>query len=135
MKRTFRYYRCEGPALDLLKAYRDELESLSVNHTKLHEEFQKRANEMQAHHQGNLHSMWKRISAMVGLDPEKTWGNPDYQIEARYLDDGFGALLFAPQSQGDALQELLGGLPVAAEEDDDDDDPTAEVAPDKTRLN
>ncbi len=127
----FRYFRCEDTAFELLKAYQNELELLSSNHVKLHMEFQERAEAMQQHHQSNLRSMWARLSAMVGLDPEKTWGNPEYQIEARYLKDGFGAILFIPQPRGTALQELLGGAPELIEEDD----LTQETAPDKTRLN
>jgi hypothetical protein len=115
----------------LLKAYRDELDVLSVNHIKLHQEFQERSDVMHQHHQSNLRSMWARLSAMVGLDPEKTWGNPEYQIESRYLNDGFGALLYIPQIHTGALQELLSGGAAQVEEDD----PFQEVAPDKTRLN
>lgn len=126
----FRYFRCTGAALDLLKAYQAELELLSVNHMKLHAELQERTEVLYCHHQGNLKSMWARLSALVGLDPKKTWGNPEYQIEARYLDDGFGAILYLPQSHGNTLQELLGGVAGQPE-----DDPFGEEAPDKSRLN
>ena len=86
----FRYFPCTGAAFELLKAYRDEIEGLSKGHLKLHQEFQERSVALHQHHQGNLKSMWARLSAMVGLDPEKTWGNAEYQIEARYIDDGLG---------------------------------------------
>lgn len=128
----FKYFKCnEGPALELLKAYQDELTLLSAGHVKLHREFQERADALQMHHQGNLRSMWMRLSALVGLDPEKTWGNPEYQIEARYLEDGFGALLFTPLPQVVPLQSLLEGELA----EPPDDDPHGEVAPDKERLN
>ncbi len=61
----FRYYRCEGPAFELLKAYRDELEILADNHAKMHAEFQERSNLMHKHHQGNLHSMWTRFDSQA----------------------------------------------------------------------
>jgi len=128
----FRYFPCTGSALDLLRAYQDELDLLSANHVKLHKEFQERSEAMHLHHQGNLRSMWARLSAMVGLDPEKTWGNPEYQIEARYLKDGFGAILFLPRPPGDAMQALLSGM---SGQELVEDDPHDEEAPDKTRLN
>lgn len=128
----FRYFPCTGSALDLLRAYQDELDLLSANHVKLHQEFQERSEAMHLHHQGNLKSMWQRLSAMVGLDPEKTWGNQEYQIEARYLNDGFGAILYLPKPQGDVLQALLGGV---AGTQEPVDDPHGEEAPDKSRLN
>ena len=126
----FRYFKCEGSALDLLRAYQDELELLSANHVKLHTEFQERSEAMHIHHQGNLKAMWQRLSAMVGLDPKKTWGNSEYQIEARYLKDGFGAILYLPRPDGDVLQTLMGAAAPAA-----DNDPHDEEAPDKSRLN
>ena len=129
---TFRYFRCEGAAFELLKAYRDELELLMQNRVKLNKEFQERSDVMYKHHQSNLQAMWARLSAMVGLDPAKTWGNPEYQIEARYIAEGFGAILYTPQPRGDALHELLGGIsgqPV------NEDDPFGEAVPDKSKLN
>ncbi len=125
----FRYFKCEGDALEILKAYKAELEALAESHVKLHDEFNERSTKLQEHHQANLRGLWRRMAALVGLDPDKTWGKPEYQIEARYLADGFGAITFAPQLPH-PLQELLGGDPVEQPED-----PTMETAPDKNRLN
>lgn len=129
----FRYFPCTGAAFELLKAYRDEIDGLSQSHLKLHQEFQERSMALHQHHQGNLKSMWARLSAMVGLDPDKTWGNAEYQIEARYIEDGFGAIIYQPQQRGDLLHTLLRGGGI--EQGPTEDDPHGETAPDKSRLN
>ena len=82
----FRYYKVEGPALEILRAYRAELTVLIDDREKLETEFAERAQQQGEYHQANLRTMWRRLAASVGLDPENTWGSPEYQIEARYLD-------------------------------------------------
>lgn len=125
----FRYFKCEGAALEILKAYNAELKLMAEGHTKLHEEFDDRVTKLQEHHQSNLRGMWRRMVALVGLDPDATWGKSEYQIEVRYLEDGFGAITFQP-APIHPLQELLGSGPAEPPED-----PAMETAPDKSKLN
>ena len=122
----FRYYKIEGPALEILKAYKNELEALVTDRQKLEREFAERAAQQTEYHQANLRSMWQRLSASVGLDPNTTWGSPEYQIEARYIDDGFAALLYIPRHIN-PLREMLAEEPVTPPED-----PATDVPPKDT---
>ena len=122
----FRYYRVEGPGLELLRAYRAELEALVNDRNNLEQEFAERVQQQAEYHQANLRGMWRRLSASVGLDPDKTWGSPEYQIEARYLDDGFGAILYMPRHLNPA-RDLLQGEPVTPPEDPEMDIPPEEI--------
>ncbi len=122
----FRYYPVKGPALEILTAYKDELDALVNDRKNLEREFTERAHQQSEYHQANLRAMWRRLAASVGLDPDTTWGSPEYQIEARYIDDGFGALLYIPRHTN-PLQELLVGEPVSPPQD-----PKADVPPKDT---
>lgn len=120
----FRYYKLEGDGLEILKAYRAELTALVADREALEVEFAERSQQQMEYHQANLRAMWRRLSASVGLDPDKTWGSPEYQIEARYLDDGFGALLYIPRHTN-PMQQMLAGEPIAEPENPETDLPPA----------
>ena len=122
----FRYYKVEGPALEILRAYRAELTALIDDRQKLEEEFAERAQQQGEYHQENLRAMWRRLAASVGLDPEKTWGSPEFQIEARYLDDGFGAILYMPRHTNPA-RDMLRGEPITEVENPETDIPNDET--------
>lgn len=113
---TFRYYIVEGASLELLRTYKAAMVNMIEDRENLGKEFEKRAQAQSDQHQNKLRDIWRRLAASVGLDPDATWGNPDYQIEARYLDDGFGAVLYSPQ-QANPLRELFGGEPTKTPED------------------
>jgi len=116
-----RYYKVDGAGLEFMKAYRDELEATLDDRDKLEAEYAERAQQQAAYHQAKLRALWRRLSASVGLDPNETWGSAEYQIETRYLDDGFGAVLYVPR-QVNSLQEMLGSEPVTKS-----DDPAMEI--------
>ena len=78
------------------------------------------------HHQANLRSLWCRLSASVGLDPDTTWGSPEYQIEARFTDDGFGALLYMPRHTN-PLAQALQGVPISQPQDPETEIPPKDV--------
>lgn len=122
----FRYYRVEGPALEVLKAYKTELEALVDDRQKLEEEFAKRAQQQGEYHQANLQALWRRLAASVGLDPKKTWGSPEFQVEVRYLNDGFGAILYMPRHINPA-RDMLQGEPIAEPENPETDIPPKET--------
>lgn len=126
---TFQYFKCEGDAFEILKAYTAELKILAEGQMELHMEFAERSTKLQDHHQSNLRSMWRRMAALVGVDPDASWGKLEYQVEVRYLEDGFGAITFQP-TPSHPLQALLDGDPV-----EPPIDPKTETAPDKSRLN
>lgn len=122
----FRYYPVKDPFLEVLRAYQGELDATIDDRDKLEAEFAERARQQAEYHQANLRSMWRRLSASVGLDPDLTWGSPEYQIEARYLDDGFGAILYVPRHEN-PLQGMLRGIPVGQPSDPAIDIPPKEV--------
>jgi hypothetical protein len=122
----FQYYKVEGDGLELLKAYKAELEALVDDRQRLEKEFAERAEQQAEYHQANLRAMWRRLSASVGLDPDTTWGSPEFQIEARYIDDGFGAILYMPRHTN-PLRDMLGGEPVGQPQD-----PATDVPPKDT---
>jgi hypothetical protein len=95
---TFRYYPIEEPDLGVLRAYKVELDQFRAAREALAVEFEERIQKLSAHHTSNFRSMWWQLSESVGLDPEQTWGSPEYQVEVKYLDNGFGALLYIPQA-------------------------------------
>ena len=118
----FRYYKIEGSNLEILKAYKAELDVMVEDRMKLEQEFATRVQQQTEYHQSNLRTMWRRMAASVGLDPDSTWGSPEYQIEARYINDGFGALLYMPRHIN-PLRDMLGGEPVAEPQNPETDIP------------
>ncbi len=122
----FRYYKIEGPVLEILAAYKTELDALVEDRQKLEQEFAERVEQQAMYHQANLRSMWRRMSASVGLDPDKTWGSPEYQIEARYLEHGFGAILFMPRHTN-PMRGALEGVPIG-----ESSSPETDVPPEDT---
>ena len=121
------YFVCEGPALDALRAYRDEIDLLVANHKKLQEDFNNRALEQKKVHEAKLHDLWVAMVLRVGLDPVKTWQNAEYQVETRYLKEGFGAIVYEPISDN-AFREIFGKSAAA------DDTPALTEAPDKKLM-
>lgn len=122
------YFVCKDEALILLRKYHDGMEQMVVDRTKLFEEYDKKMAGILDSHQAKLREIWRRMSAMVGLDPDVTWGNNEYQPEIRFLKDGFGAIIFTP-SPVSPFAKVFG------EKDDDQKSPAVEKAPDKSRLN
>jgi len=116
MMSEFRYYKVKKEDLGLLEAYKNEVETMIQANKELENEFAERAKKLSNHHHSNLVLMWKRLSASVGLDPDKTWGRAEYQVETRYLEAGFGALLYVPRTSN-PLQELMNEAPEADRED------------------
>jgi len=63
----FHYYRIEGSALEILRAYKAELEALVDDRQNLEEEFAERVRQQAEYHQAKLRTMWRRLAASVGL--------------------------------------------------------------------
>src|SRR3546814_14982691 len=96
----FRFYPLTGEGFELLKAYNAELKALRDEQHALIEEYQNRRLKCAEARAALLESIWRRMAAMAGLDPDKTWKNPSYQIEERYINSGFGAITFVQQNAG-----------------------------------
>ena len=95
-KDDVKYFVCKGPAFDSLVAYKDEIEALLTDHEQVQKEFAEKALAQKEIHEAKLHDIWVTLMMRIGLDPAKTWQNPEYQVETRYLVDGFGAIVYEP---------------------------------------
>lgn len=90
------YFVCKGPAFEALVAYKAEITALVDDHTALQKEFNDLAVGLKDKHEAKLHDLWVTMVMRLGLDPVKTWQNPEYQVETRYIPDGFGAVVYEP---------------------------------------
>lgn len=122
----FRYYRLMGEGLDLLKAYKAELDVMIEDRETLAAEFAERSTQQNEYHNAKLCAMWRKMTALVGLDHETTWGSPEYQIETRFIDADFGALLFIPRLSN-PMARMLGDLPEGEEQNPETDIPDDEI--------
>ncbi len=108
-KKDNQAFKCEGATLDILRAYDDEVQSLIEDHDTLHKEFNERATKQKKVHESRLYELWTDIAMRLGLDPEKTWRSPEYQVETSYLREGFGAIVYTPAPPSNNLSlQLLG---------------------------
>lgn len=125
--KSFQYFPLKGEALALLAAFRSELSAGEEEQRALHVELQQRSDTMLQLRNAKMREMWIRMAASVGLDPDHTFTSPNYGIEARYIDEGFGALTYKKlpvHPYADAL-----GIP------QDEEDPMAAGVPDKSKMN
>ena len=60
----FRYYRLIGEGLDLLKAYKAELDAMLDDRDALAMEFAERSNQQNEYHNAKLCTMWRKMAAM-----------------------------------------------------------------------
>lgn len=123
---NFRYYRLDGDGLEILKAYKAELDALIEDRKTLEQEFVEAIQTQGEYHQAKLRSLWRRMAASVGLDPDNTWGSPEFQIETRFIGDGFGAILYTPRPEN-PMARLLGDVPVGEEQNPETDIPDDET--------
>lgn len=128
-KPKFQFFPCKGEAMILLRAYNDGMDQMLADRTKLVEEFDQKMKDVMDRHQASLREIWRRMSALVGLDPNVTWGNNEYQPEVRYLEEGFGAITYTP-TQMSSFAEAFGGGGGS-----EPSEPVETEAPDKERLN
>ena len=122
----FRFYQLKGDGMELLKAYRAELDALIEDRDALATEFAERSNQQNEYHNAKLCTMWRKMAAMVGLDHDNTWGSPEYQIETRFMDAGFGAILYIPRP-ANPMARMLEHLPEGEEQDPATDLPDDET--------
>lgn len=122
----FRFYQLEGDGLELLKAYRAELDAMLDDRAALAAEFAQRTDQQNEYHNSKLCAMWRKMTAFVGLDHDTTWGSPEYQIETRFFDAGFGALLYIPRPDN-PMARMLSHLPEGEEQDPETDIPDDEI--------
>ena len=135
----FKYFPCTGAALDLLRSYKAEIDMMRKADQALHEEFEKRFTAVREMHHARLRQLWFRLVASVGLDPDVTWQNPEYLIEVRYLDEGFGAVLYEPRQpnpveQAMADQEIEKAKALGIVGEDEPEDTPDDAVPDKGKM-
>lgn len=94
--RILRHYVCQGPALTIVRKYLEVMNEMEKAQDALRADFQAQAVGIQEQHFAKMQVLWERLSGFVGLDPRKTWGNPDYYIETRFVESGFAAVIYSP---------------------------------------
>ena len=121
-----RYFKCEGESFDLLCRYKRQLDSMALAHVRLQKEMAERQRKSNEHFSSILNTIWERMTALIGLVPKVSWGNPEYQLETRYIDDGFGAILYNPSDGSNTIGALLG---IEDDRSDKKTDPRTSVPP------
>ncbi len=124
-----KYFRCKGAALKALRDYKNEIDALVEEHDTLAKKFHDIAIKQKEVREAKLFELWNVLMMHMGLDPNKTWQNAEYQIETRYIDEGFGAIVYEPKP-GNPLATLLSQQP----EEDEEKLAVIEL-PDKGMLN
>lgn len=122
------YFVCKGPAFDALVAYKAEIDALVSDHENLQKDFNDRAVKLKTEHEGKLHDLWKTMAMRLGLDHVKTWQNPEYQVETRYITDGFGAVVYEPMPD----HPFAAGMGIGKEEEEVE--PAMVEVPDKGAM-
>lgn len=127
MASDFKFYPCESEALELLKKYHEGITRLHEKQTVLQKEYSEKLLENQKAAFAELGNLWRPMAAMAGLDPNvSSFSNPDYSVETKYLDKGFGGIVYQPR-QRNPLEEMMG------DQTDEPNDP--DFVPDKKLLN
>lgn len=113
----FKSYPLTGEALELAKAYAKEID---LNHQEINEiqrEAQERATAATEARRAKMRELWVRMAASVGLDPDTTWDSQQWGADVRYLDHGFGAIVYYPP-QPNPLAGMFGQEEDSAENAD-----------------
>jgi len=120
----FKFYPCENEALEMLKTYNEGYDRLHKKQVALQEEYQEKLLVNQKESFAELGDIWRRMAAIAGIDPSiVSFSNPEYSVETKYLDQGFGGIVYQPQPRNPFLND-------GSEEVSDD-----EPAPEKPLLN
>lgn len=123
-----KYFTCIGDALVTLKAYRDEIHAMQADHVAIRERYNTEAEQCRARHDTVLAELWKRLNMLIGLDHTKTWQNPEYQVETRYIEEGYGCVIFEKITEDSPFARIMGVS-------DEDSEPALEVVPDREKMN
>lgn len=110
MDDPFKHYPLPPTGLTLLKQFRDETNRMSDSVEALHAEYQARIDACHLHSRKRLRDLWYQIAPLAGVDAEATWNTGGWQVETRYIDSGFGALIYYPRPQH-PLAALMGNAP------------------------
>lgn len=116
MSNKSKYFVLSGEALDLLKEFNEVLTENIEGTKKLQEEFESRSQQMHTKHNAELRALWFKMAPLVGLDAEATWHDRSYSVDTRYIDEGFGTIVFSPQASQSHPFTALFGVPQTQEE-------------------
>ena len=125
MTSDFKFYPCTDKALELLRKYDKGLSTLNEKQGALNREYREKflANQKEAFVE--LSDIWRIMAALAGIDPGTvSFSNPDYSIETKYLDQGFGGITYVPRQPNPFMMG-----------DDEDFSESDEITPDKPLLN
>lgn len=116
-----------GEALDLLRKFNKELNDSLEARQNLQAEYNERLAQLSNTTTLNMREIWFKLAPMVDLDAEATWLDRAYGVETRYLDHGFGAVVYNPQMANpqNPIEALFG------KQNQEEDEPVPPVDPSK----
>lgn len=97
MDNNFKYYALPPEGLATLREYGDGIDALRAEMDGLQQEYQRKVDEAQIKAREVLKPLWYEMAAMAGIDAEITWGDHEWSVERRFLNDGFGAITYVAQ--------------------------------------
>lgn len=97
MDDNFRYHALPPEGLKMLRDYVEILDSMRTEVDLLQRQYQDLVDATHARAREELKPLWFQMAALAGIDAEGTWGNPEWTVERRFLEDNFGALIFIRQ--------------------------------------
>jgi len=103
-------HKCEGKALDLVRAYRDRANEMAATHNRIMTEYQGKMQTEADAYKNDLEAIWVQLMTILGLPFDTTFGNPEFLLETRFVDDGFAAVVQEPVGP-DPLQQALNAGP------------------------
>ena len=129
MKDGFRYFPLPPEGVELARQYKDVQKGLMDYIEKLQAEYGEKVKAHQVVAQEQLADLWVKIANTVGVDAQESLQNPEWDIETRYINDGFAAILFYPRQPNPLLEAM--GVPQEKEDEDD----KSKGAPEGVKLN
>lgn len=129
----FKHFVVDEEGRALLAEYREVMRSSNQELDDIHAEFSARSKKSREEGQAKLYGLWKRLSASVGLDPDKSWNDGQYGVETRYLESGFGALTYS-QAALNPIEALM-ALQQLDDKVDEGEEISSILPPKGTKLN
>lgn len=108
MNNQFKHFRIPPEGMETFRKYVETLDRLRAELIAIQEEYQAKADAVQARGRAQMETMWYQLSTMVGIDGAASWDSPDWGVERRYLESDFGAIIYNPQAHNPLQAVLMG---------------------------
>jgi hypothetical protein len=83
----------EGEAFKLAEEYQAIHDQCAKDQQAIEEDAIKRYRDTYAKASAEMYVVWRRMAAMVGLDPDISWAQPNIALESKYISKGFAAFV------------------------------------------